>query len=234
MAQKKRRRGRPPNEIPSALLEARVPANLVERVRAEADAAGLRLGAFLTQALERGLAVQPVAEQAPDEEEDAHEMWARARELLAELSTKDANDHHVAGRIEVLRQILGEDADGDQLLTEEEVMELFVEAGLTSAQIEEAKKSLGFGHAGEDVVLGDRAPGDLIRVVELLNKIIKHYDAEDRPAIAQGYLNRIAADLQRSLESTKEFVKALRNGEPWAVNAREGVQAFLARLKAKS
>jgi hypothetical protein len=178
---------RPKNAVPHTVLSVRVPVRALEKFRA-AVSSGMKVGKFMEQILERGLAPeQPVAEP------------------------------QVQNEVEV--------EDGDRLLTEEEVLQLCAEEGLTSAQIEEAKKSLGFGDAGEDVVLGDRVQGDLIRVVELLNKIIKHYAAEDRPAIAQFYLNRIAADLQRNLESTKEFVEALRNGEPWAVNAREVARA---------
>src|SRR2546422_529147 len=91
-------------------------------------------------AMRPSLGFGPAPVLVPDEDDHDPEMEARARELLAELSTEDANDPRVAGQIEVLRQILGEDADCDQLLTEEEVMERFAEAGLSPAQIEEAKK----------------------------------------------------------------------------------------------
>jgi len=46
---------RPKNKIPTGLLAARVPLELIEDVRREADAAGMRLGEFLTQTLERAL-----------------------------------------------------------------------------------------------------------------------------------------------------------------------------------
>ncbi len=56
MARNKRaRRGRPPNEVPSALLEARVPAVLVDLVREQAGKAGVRVGQFLTEILLREL-----------------------------------------------------------------------------------------------------------------------------------------------------------------------------------
>ena len=50
---KRAQRGRPPNEVPSALLEARVPAPLVELVHEKAGKAGMRLGQFLAHVLER-------------------------------------------------------------------------------------------------------------------------------------------------------------------------------------
>ena len=46
------RMARPKNKIPTGLLAARVPLELIETVRREADAAGMRLGEFLAQAME--------------------------------------------------------------------------------------------------------------------------------------------------------------------------------------
>lgn len=107
MAEKKRRRGRPPNEIPSALLEARVPAPLVERLRDEAAQADQRLGKFLAQTLEQAL-----------EERNDQSIWERARAALAQVEaelgevskSKDADSVEIMrlkAQIEVCKQVLG-------------------------------------------------------------------------------------------------------------------------------
>jgi hypothetical protein len=46
---------RPKNEIPTELLAARVPASLVKRLHEEADRVGVRLGKYLTRALEEAV-----------------------------------------------------------------------------------------------------------------------------------------------------------------------------------
>ena len=79
-----------------------------------------------------------------------------------------------------------------------------------------------------------RSPNVLVPVVGLLYEILGYYSAENQPAIAATYLGRIADDLRRNLESAKEYTEALRDGKPWAVQARDGARALLGRSKAKA